>query len=72
MPTQKELDVAERVWRSLDLKKLRALMDEEITAAALSDPDAQPLTDEELSGFRVVRGSEHFPPKPDAKLKAAG
>ena len=72
MPTQKELDVAERVWRSLDLKKLRALTDEEINTAALSDPDAQPLTDEELSEFRVVRGSEHFPPKPDAKRKAAG
>lgn len=28
--------------------------DAEITAAALSDPDAQPLTDEELAKFRPV------------------
>ena len=28
--------------------------DAEITAAALSDPDAQPLTDEELAQFRPI------------------
>jgi len=31
--------------------------DAEITAAALSDPDAQPLTDEELSKFRPMMPS---------------
>lgn len=30
--------------------------DEAITAAALSDPDAQPLTDEQLAKLRPVRG----------------
>lgn len=32
--------------------------DAEITAAALSDPDAQPLTDEELAQFTPIRLSE--------------
>src|SRR5689334_19042728 len=34
-------------WRRLD-----ALTDEEITAAALADPDNPPLTDEQLAQFR--------------------
>jgi putative transcriptional regulator len=34
-------------WRRLD-----ALTDEEITAAALKDPDNPPLTDEQLAEFR--------------------
>lgn len=34
-------------WAAVD-----AMTDEEITAAALSDPDAQPLTEEELRGMR--------------------
>ncbi len=34
-------------WRRLD-----ALTDEEITAAALSDPDNPPLSDKELAEFR--------------------
>jgi putative transcriptional regulator len=34
-------------WRRLD-----ALTDEEITAAALKDPDNPPLTDEQLARFR--------------------
>jgi putative transcriptional regulator len=34
-------------WRRLD-----ALTDEEITAAALRDPDNPPLTDEQLAQFR--------------------
>ena len=35
-----------------DWERLAAMTDEEVTAAALSDPDAQPLTDEQLSKFR--------------------
>lgn len=34
-------------WRRLD-----AMTDEEITAAALADPDNPPLTDEQLAQFR--------------------
>ena len=37
-------------WRRLD-----AMTDEEITAAALSDPDAQPLTHEQLEAMRRPR-----------------
>ncbi len=32
-----------------DWQRLRAMTDEQVTAAALSDPDAQPLTAEQLS-----------------------
>ena len=35
-----------------DWARLDALTDEEITAAALSDPDNPPLTDEQLARFR--------------------
>ncbi|HEY1246658.1 MAG TPA: transcriptional regulator [Hyphomicrobiaceae bacterium] len=35
-----------------DYRRLRARTDEEITAAALSDPDNPPLTDEQLARFR--------------------
>jgi putative transcriptional regulator len=34
-----------------DWNRLRRMTEEEINAAALSDPDAQPLTDEELAQF---------------------
>ncbi len=35
-----------------DYRRLRARTDEEITAAALADPDNPPLTDEQLARFR--------------------
>ena len=35
-----------------DWKRLDAKTDEEITAAALTDPDNPPLTDEQLANFR--------------------
>ena len=37
-----------------DLARVEALTDEEVTAAALSDPDAQPLTPEQLARMRRV------------------
>src|SRR5262245_48913074 len=37
-----------------DWARLGAMTDAEIEAAALSDPDAQPLTEEELAQFRRV------------------
>jgi putative transcriptional regulator len=37
-----------------DWARLDAMTDEEAVAAALSDPDAQPLTPEQLSGMRRV------------------
>ena len=39
-----------------DWARLDAMTDEEVVAAALSDPDAQPLTPEQLSGMRRVSG----------------
>ena len=38
----------------LDWIRLDAMTDEEVTAAALSDPDAQPLTSEQLAKMRRV------------------
>lgn len=35
-----------------DWERLHNMTDEEVTAAALSDPDAQPLTDEQLAGMK--------------------
>ena len=35
-----------------DYRRLRARGDEEITAAAMADPDNPPLTDEQLARFR--------------------
>lgn len=35
-----------------DWERLNAMTDEEVTAAALSDPDAQPLTDEQMNRAR--------------------
>ena len=37
-----------------DWARLDAMTDEEVTAAALSDPDAQPLTSEQLAKMRRV------------------
>ncbi|MET3841261.1 transcriptional regulator [Bradyrhizobium sp. OAE829] len=37
-----------------DWARLDAVTDEEVVTAALSDPDAQPLTPEQLSGMRRV------------------
>lgn len=40
---------------TIDCKRLHSLTDEEVTAAALGDPDAQPLSSEQLSGRRRPR-----------------
>ena len=37
-----------------DWARLRAMTDEEVTAAAISDPDAQPMTPEQLRTARRV------------------
>jgi putative transcriptional regulator len=34
-----------------DWERLKKMTDEEVEAAALSDPDAQPMTDEELASM---------------------
>jgi putative transcriptional regulator len=38
----------------LEKKPIRPMTDDEVIAAALADPDAQPLTDEELARMRPV------------------
>lgn len=37
-----------------DWQRVNAMTEEEITEAAMSDPDAQPVTEEELKHFRPV------------------
>ncbi len=37
-----------------DWERLRAMTDEEVTAAALADPDAQPLTEADLARMKRV------------------
>jgi putative transcriptional regulator len=37
-----------------DWQRLRDMTEEEVQAAALADPDAQPLTEERLAGMRPV------------------
>lgn len=49
-----------------DWAKFDAMTDEEVTAAALSDPDAQPLTDEQLGRMKhtarakIIRRALHL------------
>jgi putative transcriptional regulator len=38
-----------------DWARVRAMTDEQVTGAARSDPDAQPLTPEQLARIRRVR-----------------
>jgi len=55
MPTKKDLEAANKALMDIDWKKLDAMTDDEIDAAAENDPDNPPLTDEELaSAWRVT------------------
>jgi uncharacterized protein (DUF4415 family) len=46
-----------------DLKKVRAMSEEDVQRAALADPDAQPWTDEDL-GQAVMMRVQDLLPKP--------
>ena len=63
MPTKKQLDEAAEAFKQVDWAKLDAMTDEEIEAAALSDPDNPPLTDEDFARMRVI---VHRRKKPNA------
>jgi putative transcriptional regulator len=52
--TERRLRVRKHDWREFD-----ALTDEEVLAAARSDPDAQPLTDKQLKRMRRVPFAKH-------------
>jgi hypothetical protein len=60
VPTKKQIDEAAKALDAVDWAKIDAMTDEEIEAAARSDPDNPPLTDEELAQMRRVtpRGSK--------------
>ncbi|MDI4657323.1 MULTISPECIES: hypothetical protein [Xanthobacter] len=69
MPTKKQLEEADRAIKEVDWEKLRAMSDEEIIAAAKSDPDSALPTDEELAEFDLVipAKSRRKPPKEAAE-----
>ena len=54
MSTAKKKNELERALDAVDWAKIDAMIDEEIEAAARSDPDNPPLTDEELAQMRPV------------------
>ena len=55
MPTKEQLEAANKALKDVDWKKLDAMTDDEIDAAAEADPDNPPLTDEELArAWRVT------------------
>lgn len=61
MPTKKQIDAAEKAFARVDWAKLDAMTDEEIEAAARSDHDNPPLTNEELKNLRPVRKTRQGP-----------
>jgi hypothetical protein len=55
VPTKKDLEAAKKAFERVDKARLDAMTDDEIDAAAESDPDNPPLTDEELArAWRVT------------------
>jgi hypothetical protein len=61
VPTQKQKDKLQKALDAVDWAKLDAMTDEEIEAAARSDPDNPPLTDEELKRMRLIRKTRRGP-----------
>jgi len=54
VPTKEQLEAANKALKDVDWKKLDAMTDAEIDAAAEADADNPPMTDEELaSAWRV-------------------
>jgi hypothetical protein len=51
---KKKPDELEKALDAVDWAKLDAMTDEEIEAAALSDPDNPPLTDEDFARMRAI------------------
>lgn len=49
MPTSKDLEAAKKAFERADRKKLDAMTDAEIEAAAEADPDNPPATNAELA-----------------------
>lgn len=54
VPTNKQLEEAERLWKTVDWEKLRSMTDEEIRQAWAWDPDMTWPTDEEMEDFDLV------------------
>ena len=54
MRTKKQKDELQKALDAVDWRKLDAMTDDEIEAAARADPDNPPLTDEQLARLRAV------------------
>ena len=61
MSTTKQKDRLQKALDAVDWAKLDAMTDEQIEAAALSDPDNPPLTDEQLKRLRLIRKTRGGP-----------
>jgi hypothetical protein len=54
VPTEKQRAEADKAAAMVDWARLDAMTDQEIEAAATSDPDNPPLTDEQLAEARLI------------------
>jgi hypothetical protein len=54
VPTRKQLKQAAEAAKNVDWRRIDAMTDREIDAAARSDPDNPPLTKEQLARMRLV------------------
>jgi hypothetical protein len=59
--TPKQKNELEKALDAVDWARLDAMTDEEIEAAARSDPDNPPLTEEQLAKVRIVRNKRRGP-----------
>lgn len=66
MPTTKQLEDAERLLTGFDWSAIDALSDEQIIAAAKSDPDSAVPSDEELAEFVLVAPTQSRKASPEA------
>ena len=64
MPTEQQLRDARALLAGFDWSKVDALTDEQIIAAAKSDPDCSLPTDEELAEFDLVIPAKSRRPLP--------
>ena len=63
--------LADGTERAFPDTPMRPMTDEEVHAAALADPDAQPLTEERLAGIKQVPRARTFAPGP-ADCRSSG
>ena len=66
MTTRKQYEEAEKLLRDFDWSKVDALTDEQIIAAAKSDPDSSLPTAAELKEFKLIPAKSRRKPPGEA------